>query len=178
MKYYDELRLIREDFKSNFAGLIHDYEQPLKDSYSGVPRVDFYILDGLYAELIKENAIENSNHRDLITRFKNLSVKISNLNDERDLIISSWMKEGTSFNIDMKISASTSIKHNSAVIVYDVMQSIFYLSKLMEEKDNFIFISSHKELDKAKAVCVISDIEFVPNTWSGVLGIALPNGVV
>ena len=61
--FYGEFELIRDTLTSHVKGLLEDFEEPLKDLYTGLPHLDMALINSLVLELAASKKIPNKELR-------------------------------------------------------------------------------------------------------------------
>lgn len=157
--FWEEFNLIKENYSSHISSLIDDYQNPLKNSYSGIPNTDMSIIDSLSVELCSSTELLNIEQRKLIIGLKAVLPKIQETSRKRSAVIQDW------FQNENKADALHPIQFYTAQLLLDVIQVTFYTCKLAEEKQNFTF-GDYSVEDHAEVACRICEIEFKKDFWA------------
>jgi hypothetical protein len=159
--FWREFQLLKEIYSTHISELIDDYENPLKNSYSGIPKFDMSIIDSLSTELCASTEVLNFEQRQLIIRLKSLLPKIIDISVERDVVIQEW------FTNENKTDAYQPIRFYTAQLLLDAIQVIFYTCKIAEEKQNFTF-GNYSIQEHAEVTCRICNIKYNKDFWVAV----------
>ncbi len=159
--FWGEFALLMKRYSCCFPALIDDYNNPLKNSYTGVPEFDMSIIDSLSTELCASVELLNTDQRELIIGLKGIFSKVKSLNLERNKLFLKLI------NDDAKSEIYQPMQFYTAQLLLDVIQVIFYTCKISEEKQNFRF-GEYSVQDHAEVACRVSHIKYDNKFWQGI----------
>lgn len=136
---YNEFALIRNRLNEWLLSLIDEYKNPKRLLYSEYSPFNTYYLDAICIEMVKANRIIRTDQRNLIENIKIKSGGILfNLSK-----IDNYKKE---IQIDGNKGSYRAPK-STAYLILDATEIVYYLTKLLNEKEDFVLESIHsKEL--------------------------------
>ncbi|XPF94289.1 hypothetical protein ACM9HF_20110 [Colwellia sp. RE-S-Sl-9] len=165
---YDEVQIINEDYINWLNILIDEFNEPLKDSYSGAPFIHTKLLDNLVVELSSTDEMLTKNQRRLLVGLSNKNRALAVKDNERDLCINDLRTKSDQLDDRERFRATKNIEFWTAHLLREVIEIIFYTSKLNEESNNFIF-GKYEIIEQIKAVCKYSNLDFDEQFWQKVI---------
>lgn len=165
---YDEIQIINEDYINWLMILVDEFNDPLKHCYSGAPLIHTKLLDNLVVELSSTDEMLSKSQRRLLVGLSNKNRAISIKESQRDVNINDWLTKGEQLEKTERLKTSQSIEFWTAHLLREVIEIIFYTSKLSEENNNFIF-GTYELIEQIKAVCKYSNLEFDSLFWKKVI---------
>ncbi|MBB1419745.1 hypothetical protein H5187_21110 [Pseudoalteromonas sp. SG44-1] len=159
--FWGEFELLMKRYSRCVPALINDYNNPLKNSYSGVPEFDMTIIDSLSTELCGSIELLNTDQRELIIGLKGIFTKIKSLSMKRNELFQQLISDCNESEIYQPMQFYT------AQLLLDVIQIIFYTCKISDEKQNFTF-GKYSVQDQAEVACRVSKIKYDKNFWQGI----------
>ena len=156
---YNEVSIINEDYIGCFKNLIGDFQKPLKNGYSGVPFVSTRIIDNLMVELSSSKEVLSKDQRALLMKLERMHLHLVSIQKEKDVHVHAYLNEESKPFVEIKYRAAEQLVH--------IVEVIFYISKMLEERENFMF-SHHKKIDMIHATCKVADINFDKSLWESV----------
>jgi len=162
---YSELSRINKLYIKWLLILIDDFNNPLKKNYQGMPHLSTRLLDNLLIELSSSNEILSEDQTQLVTMLPVVNKTLIEKDNEKDVYIKRHFSEVNDRSETVKIELG--ITFYTAQQLRQVIELIFYTSKLSEEYDNFIF-GDYSQIDMIHAVCKYAEIEFNNEFWNTV----------
>ncbi|WP_049630663.1 hypothetical protein [Cellvibrio sp. pealriver] len=164
--YYNEFEIMLNDFKSWFPTLVGEYDEPLREAYSGRPSLDLKLIQGLVLELVSTDKVINSDQRKLLANLERVIENIRRNDVERDIYIKQWLKDGEAFDKIERRRISQKLSFITANLLLDVSQSIYYLNKLIFERSKFSFGKDVSVISFFCHSCEVCKMDFVDDKWS------------
>lgn len=156
---YNEVLIFKEDYINCFKDLIDDFETPLKAKYLGLPHVSTRIIDNLMIELSSSNELLSKDQRALLVKLEVMHLHLDNTQKEKNIHIHAYLQGENQSPI--------LIRYHAAEQLFHIVELIFYLSKMLDERENFIF-SDHEKIDMIQSTCRVSNINFDEFFWKKV----------
>ncbi|MFA0169043.1 hypothetical protein AB4424_03285 [Vibrio splendidus] len=154
---YSEFEIILEKYVKDLTVKLSDFSDPIKESYvTNVPILDMSIVDAISIELTGSNKVLNKEVRKLVAHTRQFSVCLAELAEEREKI-NNFSEQDT-----QKFIAIT-----KQMIVIEI-QMIFYMHKLVTERENFHF-GDYSYIEMAKVASELGGIPFSQYSWNTIL---------
>ncbi|UTT86973.1 hypothetical protein LZI70_16265 [Vibrio pelagius] len=154
---YSEFEIILEKYVKDLPVKLSDFSDPIKESYvTSVPILDMSIVDAISVELTGTNKVLNKEVRKLVAHTRQFSVCLVDLAVEREKV-NNFSEQDTK-----KFIAIT-----KQMIVIEI-QMIFYMHKLITERENFHF-GDYSNIEMAKVASELGSIPFSQYSWNTIL---------
>ncbi|EJV2652784.1 hypothetical protein QTU65_004148 [Vibrio vulnificus] len=163
--FYNEFEYISDSLENWFNTLIIEYQEPLKEQYSGLPFLDLSLIDALVIELASTEKVVTPEQRKLIVRLRPVIVSLAKNDENRNKYIESWMLNDHIMDNEEEREHFKRISYYTGLILADVVQAVFHLKKLSVEKERFTFSKHATWEDFAKACCSSSGISYDETAW-------------
>ncbi|WP_006787577.1 hypothetical protein [Thiorhodospira sibirica] len=167
--FYNEFEIIRDDFIHWFPRLAEEYREPLKDEYSGPGTLDLKLVESLVVELAGTDKIISPDQRMLLSRLDRMIDNIKRKDQVRDAQIKKWIEHGEAIEKSERIKVRNEITFRTGELLVDTAQGIYFLSKLVEERDKFTIVRNGSILSFFEYSCRVCDMEFNENDWSFII---------
>ncbi|QEW07396.1 hypothetical protein [Nitrincola iocasae] len=137
---YAEFSILNNYLKGWLLKLYDEYNNPLRDKYSRLMPFDLDYFNNIVVELIAVNKSLTKDQRSFIVNVRNRMDTIKQKDVDRASVIER--------NIDeLKFFVN---KNDTAYLIADVAETIYYLDKFCEEKRNFSIVRSDMNFDHIK----------------------------
>ncbi|NVN80579.1 MULTISPECIES: hypothetical protein [unclassified Vibrio] len=167
--FYNEFEYLSGTLENWFPTLVGEYQEPLREQYSGLPFLDLSLIDALVIELASTDKLVTPTQRKLIVRLRPVIRSLVKNNEKRDEYVDSWMLNSHTMDNSEERNSSKKISYYTGLLLVDVTQAIFHLKKLSTEKERFTFSKSTTSEDLAKACCSSSGIPYDETVWKPML---------
>ncbi|MBF8999284.1 hypothetical protein [Vibrio nitrifigilis] len=167
--FYNEFEYLSETLENWFPTLVVEYQEPLREQYSGLPFLDLSLIDALVIELASTDKVVTPAQRKLIVRLRPVITSLVKNNEKRGKYEDSWMLNSHTMDNSEERDCSKNISFYTGLLLVDVTQVIFHLKKLSAEKERFIFSKESTRADLAKACCFSSGIPYDETVWKPML---------
>lgn len=161
---YEEVLIINEDYINWLKILVNEFNDPLRDSYSGAPFIYMQLIENLVVELSGTDEILSKSQRRLLARLSNKNHELAFFDKKREIHINKWLND-ENLEKSEKIKASKTIAFWTAMLLREVIDIIFYTAKFRKNSNNFITDTTIKKID---AVCKYANIDFDKIFWGKV----------
>lgn len=165
LAFYNEFEHLSEALENWFPTLVVEYQEPLRNQYSGLPFLDLSLIDALVIELASTDRVVTPAQRKLIVRLRPIITSLVKNNEKRGNYENSWMLNSHTMDNSEERDCSNNISYYTGLILVDVTQVIFHLKKLSAEKERFTFSKGATREDFAKACCSSSGIPYDETVW-------------
>ncbi|WGY44996.1 hypothetical protein [Vibrio sp. ABG19] len=163
--FYYEFQHTSETLINWFQTLVEEYNNPLRNEYSGLPNIDLSLVDALVVELAATDRMVTTPNRQLILRMKPSLTSLHSAEIKRDEFISSWLTSGHLMDNEKKRECRRKIKYFTGRLLIDVTQLIFYLQKLDAERERFVFMQDVSRVDMVRACCITTGMNYDHHMW-------------
>jgi uncharacterized membrane-anchored protein YhcB (DUF1043 family) len=155
--FYFEWELLLDKYKKDLVSKFDDFNNPVKDRYViGVPIVDMSLINVLSIELAGTDKVLNKEVRTLMIHMTKFA---ENLADKA--------KEREKFNEFGDQNTTEFLKLTKQMLI-DEVQLVFYLYKLVNDRNNFRF-GGYRYIEMASVACDIADIDFDKFIWETIM---------
>ncbi|PNH91944.1 hypothetical protein [Vibrio diazotrophicus] len=167
--FYNEFEYISKTLELLFPTLIVEYQEPLREQYSGLPFLDLSLIDALVIELASTDKLVTPAQRELIVRLSPVVTRLVKNNEKRGKYEDSWMLNSHTMDNLEERDCSKNISYYTGLLLVDVTWVIFHLKKLSAEKERFAFSKGATREDLAKACCSSIGIRYDETVWKPML---------
>lgn len=158
--FYNEFSIIKDDFLSWFPALLEEYRSPLKQSYSGPAPLDLKLIDNLVIELAGTDKMISPDQRMLVSRLERTIERIKQKDEARDVYVKQWLENEEELNSSERQHISSHISFITAQLLVDVSQGIYFLDKVLSERNKFIIADDSSILTFMEHACSSANIKF------------------
>lgn len=155
----NEIRLMKNYFQTWLKGLVDEFEDSVRSSYSGFSPVDMNCIDSLVVELIAVNRLLTKDQRSLILNLKTKINGIPKKDRQRDEA-SSWHDQKQAFIVPTPCTAR---------LIIDAVEIISYLSRYIDSGKKFSLENDAQWEDHAILAFSEAGIEYKKEMWDRVM---------
>lgn len=161
----DEFQFLQVEMERWLPKLLNEYEQPIQDIYSAIPALDLSLVDSIVIELVSTEHRVTKEQRKFIIRLKLLLAHAEEIDSQRGILIKRLFEAENVMDFEEKRNIGNRISFLTALLLVDVIETIFYVLKLSEEKNNFEINGIHTHRDYADVACKQAKIIMRPDIW-------------
>jgi hypothetical protein len=155
----NEIRLLKEYFQAWLKGLVDEFENPVRSTYSGFTPVDMSCIDSLVVELIAVNRLLTKDQRSLILNLKTKFNGIPRKDHQRNEA-TTWCDQQKAFNVSTPCTAR---------LIIDAVEIISYLSRYIDSGKKFSLENDAQWEGHANLAFSESGIEYKQELWERVI---------
>ncbi|MCG6270711.1 hypothetical protein K6U70_00570 [Vibrio vulnificus] len=155
--FYFELEILLDKYKEDLVSKFDDFNHPVKNRYViGAPVVDMSLINALSIELAGTDKVLNKEVRTLMIHTTKFAENLVNAAKERE-----------KFNEVDAQNTEEFLKLTKQMLI-DEVQLVFYLYKLVNDRNNFRF-GGYTFLEMASVACDVADIAFDNQIWKAIM---------
>lgn len=159
--FYFELEILLDKYKKDLAHKFDDFNNPIKNSYViGAPVVDMSLINALSVELAGTDKVLNKEVRTLIIHTTKFAENLVDTAKKRE-----------KFNDADAQNTKEFLKLTKQMLIEEV-QLVFYLYKLINDRNNFRF-GGYSNLEMASVACDVADIAFDNQVWQAIMPVVV-----
>ena len=155
----NEIRLVKEYFQTWLKGLIDEFENPVRSSYSGFTDVDMSCIDSLVVELIAVNRLLTKDQRGLLL---NLKSKVSGIpkKDRQRNEATKWYEQKDGFYVPTPATAHLTI---------EAVEIVSFLTRYIESGKKFSLENNTSWEGHAQLAFSEAHVEYTPELWRRII---------
>ncbi|WP_158137030.1 hypothetical protein [Vibrio metschnikovii] len=158
--FYFELEILLDKYKNDLVHKFDDFNNPVKNRYViGAPVVDMSLINALSIELAGTDKVLNKEVRTLIIHTTKFAEDLVDTAKKRE-------KFREKFNKADAKNTEEYLKLTKQML-RDEVQLVFYLYKLVKDRNNFRF-GGYSNLEMANVACDVAHIAFDTQVWQGI----------
>jgi len=158
--FYFELEILLDKYKKDLVHKLDDFNNPVKSRYIiGAPVVDMSLINALSIELAGTDKVLNKEIRTLIIHTTKFAENLADTAKKRE-----------KFNEADAQNTKEFLKLTKQMLT-DEVQLVFYLYKLVNDRNNFRF-GGYSYLEMANVACDVADVAFDNQVWQ----VIMPSG--
>lgn len=158
--FYNDFSILKDDLVGWFPALLGEYRNPLNQSYSGPAPLDLKLIENLIVELAGTDRMISPDQRMLVSRMERSIEGIKQKDKARDIYIKRWLENEEELNGSERHDISSNISFITAQLLVDVSQGIYFLDKMLSERNKFTISDDSSISDFMKHACSSTNLNF------------------
>ncbi|HHF3145224.1 TPA: hypothetical protein ACPJ10_001640 [Vibrio diabolicus] len=164
-----EVNIINQDFTDWLVTLMEEYKKPLRESYSGPPRIYTQLIDNLIIELSGTDEILSVDQRNLLVGLQSKKELIAQKDRARDKYVNRFItaSDGELTDVD-ETDITKGIQFWTALLLQEAVDIVFHTSKFEVERDSFT-LNHYNDEERVKVICARNNFPYEEKFWMAVL---------